>query len=513
MRIYILLTTPSTDAGPFNIYSDVDGFYAPFGFNVSKATLEAGYATDAPDGTTIVRLISVGECTNQIEVAVGGGPIPTTSTTTSTTTVNPFTWYYGTYNSPGGVVPIPTELDIDISTGTLITSVDPSGSIIVPFNSAVDDFLWFAIPQSANGKTNWFVTSLNQGLIGGPATYFGNLFPEPYQVVYNTVPMYLYISTGRTPVEEMIISGNVPITTTTSTTLPVPATELLISFTDISVAASLVGNPANVDDWNTFMDLPVSGNPFTSVYVSGNSVNLIGGSNIILSSNIFSNVLGIVSVDDQAGSIIEAGSNVFEDCTDLTTVNLSGLVIVDSDLFKGCVSLVSANLPVLIDAGNDMFEDCTSLTTVNLPQLQTVSFSTFNGCTSLVSIDLPSLTTSDYGLFSNCSSLTTVNLPQLVTLLDCCSFSNCTSLTTISLPNVESIPDTAFEGCTALTEISIPSCTQLGFDALDNLVFFNIIGNSITLTVPSALMTNNGGNPDGDIQYLQANNTVTIITV
>jgi hypothetical protein len=25
-------------------------------------------------------------------------------------------------------------------------------------------------------------------------------------------------------------------------------------------------------------------------------------------------------------------------------------------------------------------------------------------------------------------------------------------------------------------------------------------------------MTCNGGNPDGDIQYLQANNTVTIIT-
>jgi hypothetical protein len=44
-------------------------------------------------------------------------------------------------------------------------------------------------------------------------------------------------------------------------------------------------------------------------------------------------------------------------------------------------------------------------------------------------------------------------------------------------------------------------------------VFDGIIGNIITLTVPLALMTCNGGNPDGDIQYLQANNTVTIITV
>jgi len=42
-------------------------------------------------------------------------------------------------------------------------------------------------------------------------------------------------------------------------------------------------------------------------------------------------------------------------------------------------------------------------------------------------------------------------------------------------------------------------------------VFTNIAGQTITLTIPSALMTCNGGNPDGDIQYLQANNTVTII--
>jgi hypothetical protein len=43
-------------------------------------------------------------------------------------------------------------------------------------------------------------------------------------------------------------------------------------------------------------------------------------------------------------------------------------------------------------------------------------------------------------------------------------------------------------------------------------MFYNISGETITLTVPSALMTCNSGNPDGDIQYLQANNTVTIFS-
>jgi hypothetical protein len=400
-------------------------------------------------------------------------------------------------------------MDINISTGTVVTNVNPSGPITIPFNSAVDDFLWFAIPASSNGKTNWFVTTLNQGLIGGPANQFGNLFPEPIQVVYLGVPLYLYISTGRTNVTNMIMSGSIVVTTTTSTTLP-PA--LILRFNNITTANSLVGSASDVNDWNTFFDLPTYGNPFTSVSVSGSFVRLNGGSNVILQNGLFENLTGLLEINDQNGSIIEAESNVFEDCIDLTTVNLLTLTLAESDLFKGCANLISANLPTLVNVGNDMFEDCTSLTTVNLPQLETVSFSTFNNCSSLVSVDLPSLISTDSDLFSDCINLTTVNLPQLVTS-DCCIFIFCTSLTSISLPSISVVGDSAFEGCTALTNISLPSCTQLGTDVLDNFVFFNIIGNSITLTVPSALMTDNGGNPDGDIQYLQANNTVTIITV
>ena len=432
MTIYILLTTPATDAGPFNLYSDVDGFVAPFSINVSKATLLGGYSVVVPNGTTIVRIVSVGGCTSQYEFPVyaicpsedvymilgntnlvkfnpdtevvtylnnvpdspdiamtndkmfflgfdgifyeyditlnpwsitlnrtidwqtlglpfgpgletvsntkilvgrfqifevdisgvtpvstqlfevpdGGsisgdiyynpyndvifityglgffgsppcfiakftrdgqliasGPLAadkfpygmyaynnqlyvinsdgtiylidqdtlaytfqsdiTTAadifgaaqplscrnniippfTTTTTTTIDASTfWYYGTYNSPGGVVPIPDENDIDISSGTVVTTVDPSGTLIVPFNSAIDDYLWFAIPVSAGIKSNWFVTTLNQGVIGGPSNYYGNLFPDPVTVTYNSTPMYLYISTGRTNVVQMTIS-------------------------------------------------------------------------------------------------------------------------------------------------------------------------------------------------------------------------------------------------------------------------------------------------------------------
>lgn len=82
MNIYITLTSAGADSGPFNLYSDVDGFVSAFDTNVSKSTLLAGYSTIAPAGTTTVRIVSVGVCTNYIDVVIG-------ATTTTTTTAGP----------------------------------------------------------------------------------------------------------------------------------------------------------------------------------------------------------------------------------------------------------------------------------------------------------------------------------------------------------------------------------------------------------------------------------------
>jgi hypothetical protein len=87
---------------------------------------------------------------------------------------------------------------------------------------------------------------------------------------------------------------------------------------------------------------------------------------------------------------------------------------------------------------------------------------------------------------------------------------------TFNLPSLTIAGNGCFTYCVSVTTINLPSCTNLGKTVGDNDVFNYInlnLGNTITLTVPSALMTCNNGNPDGDIQYLQANNTVTIVTV
>jgi hypothetical protein len=82
MTVYITITSAGTDTGPFNLYSNVDGYVSTFATNVAKATLLAGYAVSVPAGTTTVRIMSNGDCTNFIDVIVS-------TTTTTTTTSEP----------------------------------------------------------------------------------------------------------------------------------------------------------------------------------------------------------------------------------------------------------------------------------------------------------------------------------------------------------------------------------------------------------------------------------------
>jgi hypothetical protein len=82
MTALITLTTAGTDSGPFNLYSDADGYVTAFATSISKSALLAGYtSTVVPNGSTIIRIKSTGVCTNYIDVTLGG--ITTTTTTTA----------------------------------------------------------------------------------------------------------------------------------------------------------------------------------------------------------------------------------------------------------------------------------------------------------------------------------------------------------------------------------------------------------------------------------------------
>jgi hypothetical protein len=84
MTVFITLTLAGANVGPFNLYSDIDGYTTAFESGVSAAALLAGYSSDlVPDGTTIIRLLSTGQCTNYFDIVL------TELTTTTTTTGAP----------------------------------------------------------------------------------------------------------------------------------------------------------------------------------------------------------------------------------------------------------------------------------------------------------------------------------------------------------------------------------------------------------------------------------------
>jgi hypothetical protein len=141
---------------------------------------------------------------------------------------------------------------------------------------------------------------------------------------------------------------------------------------------------------------------------------------------------------------------------------------------------------------DSLFSNNTSLVEVNDSTncVITAGSYCFYSCTSLLRVSLPELTTADNNCFSTCTSLTSIFLPLLTTALGFC-----------------------FASCYSLRKINLPSCTNLGGESGYYYVFYLISNNIITLTITETLMTCNFGTPDGDIEYLQANNTVTIIQV
>lgn len=131
--VLITLTTAGADTGPFNLYSDVDGYVAPFETGVSKSLLTSGYtSTLVPDTATVIRVKSDSVlCTNYIDLY-----LVTTTTTTSSSTSSTSTSTTSTTS---------TTTTQDIISVILYARHDPAASTFPSLKFA----------YSTDGGTNW----------------------------------------------------------------------------------------------------------------------------------------------------------------------------------------------------------------------------------------------------------------------------------------------------------------------------------------------------------------------
>jgi hypothetical protein len=128
MTVLITLTIAGANTGPFNLYSNVDGFVSPFASGVSKAALLAGYtSTVVPLGTTTIRVVSFGECTNTIDISV-------ITTTTTTTTVAPSIYTYSVKLDADSIANVCDQTPVTVySTSNAFVPGAPLYSSVSPF--------------------------------------------------------------------------------------------------------------------------------------------------------------------------------------------------------------------------------------------------------------------------------------------------------------------------------------------------------------------------------------------
>lgn len=183
MTVLITLTTAGANTGPFNLYSDIDGYTAPFESSVAKSALLAGYtSTVVPNGTTIIKVLSAGDCITPLYISL----YPTTTTTTTTCF------------RPEG---LPTF-------GFGYATTDP----IFDFTSSLTDAC------NSLGTTYYGLSGQAVDLTVGQTVYYG------LSTSCELVPTGYYILTGGTTVI-YIVDGIVdsypscPTTTTTTTTV------------------------------------------------------------------------------------------------------------------------------------------------------------------------------------------------------------------------------------------------------------------------------------------------------
>jgi hypothetical protein len=74
-------------------------------------------------------------------------------------------WYWGTKK----VTNVIGSADVAAGTKTVASG---SGTLSIIFNSASDDYIWFAVPAGTPVKTCWYVNGTNNGCIGGVSNLF-----------------------------------------------------------------------------------------------------------------------------------------------------------------------------------------------------------------------------------------------------------------------------------------------------------------------------------------------------
>ena len=252
MLIQITITIPPSGlAGPFDLFSDADGYASPFRTQVPTDDMLLGYIVELPLGATIIRVCSVGDCTNCIDLPTNCPTTTTTSTLPTTTTTSSTTLPIETTTTSTTLPPFDLNWSLVTNTPTEIDRVNliiqANGSTVVdvsisPGNTSQSGVLTLTDGDSIDAT----ITNVRSGIFKYVNGILKNgLLYQPddvdpvgvNQLITEMAPTYI-MNTGDGDVG-FTFSGDVEPTTTTTTTSP----EFTCIDAGLSISNGLEGQP------------------------------------------------------------------------------------------------------------------------------------------------------------------------------------------------------------------------------------------------------------------------------
>lgn len=246
---------------------------------------------------------------------------------------------------------------------------------------------------------------------------------------------------------------------------------------------------ASIDLPDNLVNLGVSSNITSSSTSVSNTSNsyVFAGSGLTsisipatvkgLGAYAFQNCGALTSVvfegaDEGIGSLLTIGNYAFDGCTELTGITIpASVTTLGSYAFRGCAKITEMTVPETVTklGGGNLFENCTELTTVAWNTSYNIPDNAFKGCSKLETITInPEVQKIGKCVFQNCEALKAIELPESLTALggtssvsvttDASVFAGCTSLKSIVIPEaVTVIAKNTFNGCTALETVTVSS--------------------------------------------------------
>ncbi len=115
----------------------------------------------------------------KLKIAIQDSITKTTIVTKSNQPNITYGYYYGVIPSLGAQAGQNRPVaNTSLFTGGTSITINGDQTLIIPYNSSPDDYIWLAIPSSLPDRKTWYVSDLNQGQIGGIVDDGGNLFPD-----------------------------------------------------------------------------------------------------------------------------------------------------------------------------------------------------------------------------------------------------------------------------------------------------------------------------------------------